>query len=48
MPCKFLWLVAEKAFNKNSRKLKPGAWLFTVSWYNVIKAFWLYEIVQES
>ena len=23
------WLAAEKAFDQNSRKLKPGAWLFT-------------------
>ena len=33
---------------KNSRKLKPGKWLFGASWWNNIKAFRFFEIAQVS
>ena len=43
-----LWLAAEWAFIKNSRNLKPGTWLLGESWWEVIRAWWLFEIVQVS
>ena len=42
------WLLVERSFTKKSRKLKPGTWVFKASWWNVIKALWLYEIVRVS
>ena len=35
----------ERARTKNSRKLMPGTRLFGASWWKIIKALLLYEIV---
>ena len=42
------WLFVERSFTKKSRKLEPGTWVFEATWWNVIKALWLYEIVRVS
>ena len=39
------WLVIERACTKNLRNLISGTWLFGASWWKVIKALSLYEIV---
>ena len=38
------WLIIERAFTKNSRKLMSGMWLLEASWWKVNKALFLYEI----
>ena len=42
------WLFVERSFTKKSRKLEPGTWVFEATWWNVIKALWLYKIVRVS
>ena len=41
-----LWLVVESAFTKISRNFRLWVRLFGTSWCKVIKALWLYGIVQ--
>ena len=44
----FLTLSRPWRFVTRTRKLKPGAWLFWISWFKVVKSSWLYEIVKVS
>ena len=41
-------LLEDRGFTKNSRTLETGTWLPGGSWWKVIKALWLYDIVQVS
>ena len=48
MLCRSTMACCGKSIYQEPRKLRPETRLFGASWWKVIKAFWVYEIVQVS